>query len=58
MKILGFKTYHFYECITVHGLPHIQVCKEALIAQFNRMSEIKKYSTKDYEKWLGDYDVS
>ncbi|CAG8162822.1 unnamed protein product [Penicillium olsonii] len=56
MKILGFKTYHLYECMVHCGTPHMEVCQEAVIAQCNDLSGIKKYSKADYEKWLGDYD--
>ncbi|KAJ5456574.1 hypothetical protein N7530_011848 [Penicillium desertorum] len=56
MRILGYKTYHFYECITVHGLPHMEICSEAITAQYNRLSGVKKYNRADYDKWLGDYD--
>ena len=58
MQILGFKTYHLYECIVVHGLPHMEVFEEAVIAQCNDLSGIKKFTKADYERWLGDYDVS
>jgi hypothetical protein len=57
MRILGFKTYHLYECIAVHGLPHMEVFEEALIAQYDGLSGIKKYTKADYERWLGNYDV-
>ncbi|CAI7673589.1 unnamed protein product [Penicillium bialowiezense] len=56
MQILGFKTYHLYECIAVHGLPHMEVFEEAVIAQCNDLSGIKKFSKSDYERWLGEYD--
>ncbi|CAG8936489.1 unnamed protein product [Penicillium salamii] len=56
MQILGFKTYHFYECIVNHGLPHMEVLQEAVTAQCNDLSGIKKYTKADYEKWLGEYD--
>ncbi|KAJ5754014.1 uncharacterized protein N7511_008167 [Penicillium nucicola] len=56
MKILGFKTYHFYECIAVNGVPHMQAFTEGLIAQFNRIAGVKKFTKKDFDRWLGDYD--
>jgi hypothetical protein len=58
MQILGFKPYHLYECIAVHGLPHMQVFKEAIVAQYNRIAGVKKFTQSDFENWLGDYDVS
>lgn len=58
MQILGFKTYHFYECIVNHGLPHMEVLQEAVTAQCNDLSGIKKYTKADYEKWLGEYEVT
>ncbi|KAJ5693174.1 hypothetical protein N7462_002597 [Penicillium macrosclerotiorum] len=56
MQILGFRPYHLYECILVHGLSHMRVFKEAIIAQYNRMSGVKRYTRPDFEKWIGDYD--
>ncbi|KAJ5334780.1 hypothetical protein N7452_007183 [Penicillium brevicompactum] len=56
MQILGFKTYHLYECIVAHGLPHMEVFEEAVIAQCNDLSGIKKFTKADYERWLGEYD--
>ncbi|KAJ5306005.1 hypothetical protein PENANT_c047G00889 [Penicillium antarcticum] len=56
MKILGFKTYHLYECIAVNGLPHLQAMKEAIIAQYNRIAGVKKFNQTDYDRWLGEYD--
>jgi hypothetical protein len=58
MNILGFKTYHFAECVLVQGLPHLRFFTEALTAQFNRLSGIKRYTKADFEKWMAEYDVS
>jgi hypothetical protein len=58
MQILGFKPYHLYECVAVHGVPHMQVFHEAIVAQYNRIAGVKKFTQSDFENWLGDYDVS
>jgi hypothetical protein len=58
MRILGYKTYHLAECIFVHGLPHMEVFEEAITAQYNELSGVKKFDRSDYERWLGDYNVS
>jgi hypothetical protein len=58
MQILGFKTYHLYECINAGGLAHIKIFKEAITAYYNQLSGIKRYDRADCEKWLADYDVS
>jgi hypothetical protein len=36
----------------------MEICSEAITAQYNRLSGVKKYNRADYDKWLGDYDVS
>lgn len=56
MGILGYNTYHMYECITADGI-HMEVFREAITAQYNGLSGIKKYTRPDFERWLGDYDV-
>lgn len=58
MRILGYNTYHIYECCAVRGLPHMKIFNEAVTASFNRLSGIKRYTTSDFERWVGDYDVS
>lgn len=58
MQILGFKPYHLFEAIAVHGVPHTQILKEAVTAQYNRLSGVKRYSRVDCEKWMAGYDVS
>ena len=58
MKILGFKPYHMFECVIVHGVPHIEVLQEAVLAQHNRLSGITRYSRNDFDKWFAEYDVS
>ncbi|CAG8253674.1 unnamed protein product [Penicillium salamii] len=56
MQILGFRTYHLYECIANRGLSHMKVFEEAVTAEHDSLSGIKKYKKADYEGWLGDYD--
>lgn len=58
MQILGYKPYHMYECCAIGGVPHMKTFKEGIIAEFNRLSGGKRYSRADFDKWLGDYDVS
>ncbi|CAG7919530.1 unnamed protein product [Penicillium olsonii] len=55
MQILGFRTYHLVECIANRGLPHMEVFEEAVTAEHNSLSGIKKYDRADYDRWLGDY---
>lgn len=58
MKILGYRPYHLYETVVVHGEIHLKIFKEALIAQFNYFSGVRRLRKPDVEKWLADYDVS
>lgn len=58
MLILGFKPYHLFECFTVHGVPHMEIFKEAIISQYNRLSGVKRFNRADCDKWLAGYDVS
>lgn len=57
MQILGFKTYHFYECCAHNELAHLKIFKEAVTAHYNQLSGIKRYDRADCEKWLANYDV-
>ncbi|KAJ5619816.1 hypothetical protein N7510_003800 [Penicillium lagena] len=56
MKILGYNSYHIYECVAVRGVTHVQLFKEAIIAQYNRLAGVKRYTRTDFDKWLCDYD--
>ncbi|KAJ5707158.1 hypothetical protein N7488_006959 [Penicillium malachiteum] len=56
MKILGYNTYHIYECAAINGLDHLKVFNEGMIAQHNRLSGIKRYDKDDFEKWMPQYD--
>lgn len=58
MNILGFKTYHFAEAVIVKGFPHLKIFNQALTAQYNRMSGVKRYTKADFDKWMAEYDVS
>ena len=56
MRILGFSPYHMTEaCFS--GPVHMKILEEAVIAQHNRFSGIKRYERVDFDKWLSDYDV-
>ncbi|KAJ6133376.1 hypothetical protein N7471_008591 [Penicillium samsonianum] len=52
----SFKPYHSYECMIVHGVPHMEVEYEAVMAQHNRFSGIKRYDRADFEKWFAECD--
>ncbi|CAI7640150.1 unnamed protein product [Penicillium pancosmium] len=56
MKILGYRPYHLYECVCIHGATHIKIFKQAVIAQFNWLSGVRRLKKFDCEKWLADYD--
>lgn len=58
MQILGYRPYHMYECCAIGGVPHMKTFKEGIIAEFDRLSGGKRYTRADFDKWLGDYDVS
>lgn len=58
MQILGYKTYHIYECCAIGGVPHMKVFREVVTSEYNRLSGIKRYTKADFDKWLADYDVS
>lgn len=57
MKILGYKPYHMAEVVLEGGAPHMEVLTEAITAQYNRFSGIKRYNRQDFDKWLAEYDV-
>jgi hypothetical protein len=57
MKILGYKPYHFYEVVFGHGKPHMKALLEAMTAQHNRFSGIKRFDRADFDKLTADYDV-
>ncbi|KAJ5675006.1 uncharacterized protein N7477_004940 [Penicillium maclennaniae] len=56
MQILGYKAYHLFECVIVRGKDHMEVCEEAVIAQNNRFSGMKRYDRADFDKWFADYN--
>lgn len=57
-KILGWHPYHGYEITLVHGIPHMEIHNEVLLAECNpRLSGIKRYSRDDFEKWFAAYDA-
>ena len=58
LKILGFAPYHLSVGYINHGVSHMRVFEEALIAQCNLFSGKLKYTKPDLDKWLGEYDVS
>jgi hypothetical protein len=57
MQILGYNVYHMFECVIVRGKSHMEICEEAVIAQNNRFSGIKRYDRADFDKWFAEYDV-
>jgi hypothetical protein len=57
MKILGYKPYHMYEVVLVQGKQGMAVLLEAVTAQHNRLSGIKRFDKADFDKLTADYDV-
>ncbi|KAJ5263166.1 hypothetical protein N7478_010771 [Penicillium angulare] len=57
LQILGFKPYHVYECFIVNGTEHTKIFTETAIAQFNRLSGIKRATRADCDKWFANYDA-
>ena len=58
MQTLGYKPYHMYEVVFAHGQPHMKALTEAISAQANGFSAIKRYEKEDFDKLLTGYDVS
>ncbi|KAK2612655.1 hypothetical protein QQS21_001271 [Conoideocrella luteorostrata] len=56
MKILGYRPYHMAECVLEHGVSHMQVLDEALVAHYDRYSGIKRCTKEDFDKWFAGYD--
>ncbi|GFF42017.1 hypothetical protein IFM51744_05002 [Aspergillus udagawae] len=56
MKILGYKPYHMYEVVLVQGKPGMEALLEAVTAQHNRLSGIKRFDKTDLDKLTADYD--
>lgn len=57
MKMLGYTPYHMVELVTEGGLPHMKIFQEAIHSQNKRLG-IKRYEKADFERWMGNYDVS
>ncbi|GAB1198164.1 hypothetical protein APSETT444_007472 [Aspergillus pseudonomiae] len=55
MRILGFSPYHMTEAC-FNGPVHMKILEEAVIAQHNRFSGIKRYERAEFDKWLSEYD--
>ncbi|KAB8263007.1 P-loop containing nucleoside triphosphate hydrolase protein [Aspergillus pseudonomiae] len=55
MRILGFSPYHMVEAC-FNGPVHMMILEEAVIAQHNRFSGIKRYERAEFDKWLSEYD--
>ena len=56
--MLGFNAYHMRAVRTASGNTHTQILTEALIAEHNRFSGIKRYGKPEFDKWFAEYDVS
>ncbi|KAF7596688.1 hypothetical protein BBP40_000611 [Aspergillus hancockii] len=56
LGILGYTPYHMVEVLFKGGLPYMKVFQEAIVAQHNRFSGIKRYESVELDKWMGDYD--
>jgi hypothetical protein len=57
MKILGYEPYHLYEAVQMQGKPGMAALIEAVTAQHNRLSGIKRFDKTDLDKLTADYDV-
>lgn len=56
--MLGYTPYHMIDVMFKGRSPHMKVFTEAIIANHNQLSGIKRYETLDLERWVGNYDVS
>ncbi|GIK07270.1 hypothetical protein Aspvir_002928 [Aspergillus viridinutans] len=56
MKTLGYKPYHMYEAAAVKGTQDMAALLEAVTAQHNRFSGIKRFDKADFDKLTADYD--
>ncbi|KAL4893486.1 hypothetical protein BDV59DRAFT_177493 [Aspergillus ambiguus] len=56
VKTLGYHPYHFAEMVMNHGASHMRIMSEAVVANNNPFSGIKRYNREDIDKWLANYD--
>ncbi|KJZ74608.1 hypothetical protein HIM_05958 [Hirsutella minnesotensis 3608] len=56
LKMLGYKPYHMIEALQ-NGSTHVNVFNEALRAEYNRFSGIKRYTKADFDKWFAGRQV-
>lgn len=57
MQMLGYTPYHMKEICFEGGVPHMKMATEAITAQHNRFSGIKKYREEEFKKRFANYDV-
>ncbi|KAB8215972.1 hypothetical protein BDV33DRAFT_227295 [Aspergillus novoparasiticus] len=56
LEMLGYTPYHMIDVMFKGRSPHMKVFTEAIIANHNQLSGIKRYETADVDKWIGNYD--
>ncbi|QMW26966.1 hypothetical protein G4B84_002255 [Aspergillus flavus NRRL3357] len=56
LEMLGYTPYHMIDVMFKGRSPHMKVFTEAIIANHNQLSGIKRYETPDLERWVGNYD--
>ncbi|KAE8309993.1 Tubulin/FtsZ, GTPase domain-containing protein [Aspergillus transmontanensis] len=56
LEMLGYTPYHMIDVMFKGRSPHMKVFTEAIIANHNQLSGIKRYETPDIDKWIGNYD--
>ncbi|KAE8360395.1 hypothetical protein BDV27DRAFT_167849 [Aspergillus caelatus] len=56
LEMLGYTPYHMIDVMYKGRSPHMKVFTEAIIANHNQLSGIKRYETPDMDRWIGNYD--
>ncbi|KAE8374384.1 hypothetical protein BDV26DRAFT_270104 [Aspergillus bertholletiae] len=56
LEMLGYTPYHMIDVMFKGRSPHMKVFTEAIIANHNQFSGIKRYETPDVDRWVGNYD--
>ncbi|KAE8165696.1 Tubulin/FtsZ, GTPase domain-containing protein [Aspergillus tamarii] len=56
LQMLGYTPYHMIDVMYKGRSPHMKVFTEAIIANHNHLSDIKRYETPDVDRWIGNHD--
>ncbi|OGM42402.1 tubulin alpha-1 chain [Aspergillus bombycis] len=56
LEMLGYTPYHMIDVMFKGRSPHMKVFTEAIVANHNQLSGIKRYETPDVDRWIGNYD--